>query len=184
MCCSPSHFDTCFSFQKLKILVDFDDQGYLLQIFTKPMQDRPTLFLEVIQRNNHSVSGPEDNRCAFERGLTGRRSYFSPSPSLRSRARTPVPSCHPGVNSVKVSHLEKASKFVTGSDETAAVGGGGLVQVVPCGPAPLAPPALSEQAWCQPPLLHSVKAGGAEPLAGLFIRLFGSFSGFDLGFSL
>ena len=41
--------------QDLKILVDFDDKGYLLQIFTKPMQDRPTLFLEVIQRHNHQV---------------------------------------------------------------------------------------------------------------------------------
>lgn len=48
---------TAFSLQlqQLKILVDFDDKGYLLQIFTKPMQDRPTLFLEVIQRNNHQV---------------------------------------------------------------------------------------------------------------------------------
>lgn len=42
--------------QKLKILVDYDDNGYLLQIFTKPMQDRPTLFLEVIERHNHCVS--------------------------------------------------------------------------------------------------------------------------------
>lgn len=45
-----------FVFKELKILVDFDDKGYLLQIFTKPVQDRPTLFLEVIQRNNHFVS--------------------------------------------------------------------------------------------------------------------------------
>jgi len=37
--------------------VDFDDKGYLLQIFTKPVQDRPTLFLEVIQRKNHFVRG-------------------------------------------------------------------------------------------------------------------------------
>lgn len=44
------------SLKELKILVDFDDKGYLLQIFTKPVQDRPTLFLEVIQRNNHFVS--------------------------------------------------------------------------------------------------------------------------------
>ncbi|KAF6715441.1 4-hydroxyphenylpyruvate dioxygenase [Oryzias melastigma] len=44
--------------QELKILVDFDDKGYLLQIFTKPVQDRPTLFLEVIQRKNHFVSHP------------------------------------------------------------------------------------------------------------------------------
>lgn len=35
--------------------MDYDDKGYLLQIFTKPMQDRPTLFLEVIQRHNHQV---------------------------------------------------------------------------------------------------------------------------------
>lgn len=42
--------------QKLNILIDYDENGYLLQIFTKNMQDRPTLFLEVIQRHNHNVS--------------------------------------------------------------------------------------------------------------------------------
>lgn len=42
--------------QELQILIDYDDNGYLLQIFMKNMQDRPTLFLEVIQRNNHEVS--------------------------------------------------------------------------------------------------------------------------------
>lgn len=42
--------------QKLKILIDYDDNGYLLQLFTKNMQDRPTLFLEVIQRRNHQVN--------------------------------------------------------------------------------------------------------------------------------
>ncbi|MCL4130587.1 UNVERIFIED_CONTAM: hypothetical protein GTU68_040988 [Idotea baltica] len=41
--------------QELNILVDYDEEGYLLQIFTKIMQDRPTLFLEVIQRENFSV---------------------------------------------------------------------------------------------------------------------------------
>lgn len=41
--------------QDLKILIDYDENGYLLQIFTKNMQDRPTLFLEVIQRHNHNV---------------------------------------------------------------------------------------------------------------------------------
>ena len=54
------HFQwgSCFPFQieKLRILIDFDDNGYLLQIFTKIMQDRPTVFLEVIQRRNHDVS--------------------------------------------------------------------------------------------------------------------------------
>ena len=41
--------------QKLNILIDFDENGYLLQIFSKPVQDRPTLFLEVIQRRNFQV---------------------------------------------------------------------------------------------------------------------------------
>lgn len=41
--------------QELQILIDYDENGYLLQIFTKNMQDRPTLFIEVIQRNNHEV---------------------------------------------------------------------------------------------------------------------------------
>lgn len=41
--------------QELQILIDYDDDGYLLQIFTKNMEDRPTLFLEVIQRRNHQV---------------------------------------------------------------------------------------------------------------------------------
>ncbi|KAG8590088.1 hypothetical protein GDO81_006628 [Engystomops pustulosus] len=52
--------------QDLKILVDFDDKGYLLQIFTKPMQDRPTLFLEVIQRYNHYGFGAGNFKSLFE----------------------------------------------------------------------------------------------------------------------
>merc|ERR1711963_77822 len=43
--------------QKLRILIDYDDNGYLLQIFTKPLQDRPTVFIETIQRNNHQGFG-------------------------------------------------------------------------------------------------------------------------------
>jgi len=52
--------------EKLHILVDFDDQGYLLQIFTKPVQDRPTLFIEVIQRNNHNGFGAGNFKSLFE----------------------------------------------------------------------------------------------------------------------
>jgi len=52
--------------QKYKILVDFDDKGYLLQIFTKPMQDRPTFFLEVIQRHNHTGFGAGNFKTLFE----------------------------------------------------------------------------------------------------------------------
>jgi len=47
---------SCIQIQKLHILIDYDDNGYLLQIFSKPVEDRPTLFLEIIQRHNHSVS--------------------------------------------------------------------------------------------------------------------------------
>ncbi|XP_020785865.1 4-hydroxyphenylpyruvate dioxygenase isoform X1 [Boleophthalmus pectinirostris] len=52
--------------QELKILVDFDDKGYLLQIFSKPVQDRPTLFLEVIQRYNHYGFGAGNFKSLFE----------------------------------------------------------------------------------------------------------------------
>nr|XP_027223513.1 4-hydroxyphenylpyruvate dioxygenase-like [Penaeus vannamei] len=52
--------------EELNILVDFDDNGYLLQIFTKNMQDRPTVFLEVIQRHNHSGFGAGNFKALFE----------------------------------------------------------------------------------------------------------------------
>lgn len=42
--------------EKLAILIDFDDKGYLLQLFTKPVEDRPTLFFEIIQRRNNDVN--------------------------------------------------------------------------------------------------------------------------------
>jgi len=52
--------------QKLKILIDYDEDGYLLQIFTKNMQDRPTLFVEVIQRHNHQGFGAGNFKALFE----------------------------------------------------------------------------------------------------------------------
>uniref|UniRef100_A0A8D1PP30 4-hydroxyphenylpyruvate dioxygenase n=3 Tax=Sus scrofa TaxID=9823 RepID=A0A8D1PP30_PIG len=52
--------------EELKILVDYDEKGYLLQIFTKPMQDRPTVFLEVIQRNNHQGFGAGNFNSLFK----------------------------------------------------------------------------------------------------------------------
>jgi len=51
--------------QKNKILIDYDDKGYLLQIFTKPVEDRPTLFFEVIQRKNHEGFGAGNFRSLF-----------------------------------------------------------------------------------------------------------------------
>jgi len=52
--------------QKLKILVDYDDNGYLLQIFTKPLQDKPTVFIEIIQRHNHQGFGAGNFKALFE----------------------------------------------------------------------------------------------------------------------
>lgn len=52
--------------RELRILVDFDSDGYLLQIFTKPVQDRPTLFLEVIQRRTHDGFGVGNFKSLFE----------------------------------------------------------------------------------------------------------------------
>ena len=52
--------------RKLKILVDYDEKGYLLQIFTKNLQDRPTLFMEVIQRRNHQGFGAGNFKALFE----------------------------------------------------------------------------------------------------------------------
>jgi 4-hydroxyphenylpyruvate dioxygenase len=51
--------------QKNKILVDYDEKGYLLQIFTKPVEDRPTLFFEVIQRRNHEGFGAGNFKSLF-----------------------------------------------------------------------------------------------------------------------
>ena len=52
--------------QELGILVDRDDEGYLLQIFTKPVHDRPTLFFEVIQRRGARSFGKGNFRALFE----------------------------------------------------------------------------------------------------------------------
>jgi 4-hydroxyphenylpyruvate dioxygenase-like putative hemolysin len=41
--------------KSLGIMVDRDEEGYLLQIFTKPVEDRPTLFFEIIQRKGAKV---------------------------------------------------------------------------------------------------------------------------------
>uniref|UniRef100_A0A1I7ZUX9 4-hydroxyphenylpyruvate dioxygenase n=2 Tax=Steinernema glaseri TaxID=37863 RepID=A0A1I7ZUX9_9BILA len=52
--------------RELKILIDFDDNGYLLQIFTQPVQDRPTLFIEIIQRRNFNGFGAGNFKSLFE----------------------------------------------------------------------------------------------------------------------
>lgn len=52
--------------QKLGILVDADEEGYLLQIFTKPIEDRPTLFFEIIQRMGAQGFGAGNFKALFE----------------------------------------------------------------------------------------------------------------------
>lgn len=52
--------------QRLQILIDFDEGGYLLQIFTKPLMDRPTVFLEIIQRSNFDGFGAGNFKSLFE----------------------------------------------------------------------------------------------------------------------
>jgi 4-hydroxyphenylpyruvate dioxygenase len=52
--------------KKHRILVDRDDQGYLLQLFTKPVQDRPTFFFEIIQRKGARSFGKGNFKALFE----------------------------------------------------------------------------------------------------------------------
>jgi len=52
--------------EKLGVLVDRDDEGYLLQIFSKPVQDRPTLFYEIIQRKGAKSFGKGNFKALFE----------------------------------------------------------------------------------------------------------------------
>lgn len=52
--------------RELGILVDRDDEGYLLQLFSKPVQDRPTLFFEIIQRKGAKSFGKGNFKALFE----------------------------------------------------------------------------------------------------------------------
>ncbi len=58
--------ETMARIQQLGILVDRDEDGYLLQIFSKPVEDRPTLFYEIIQRKGSKGFGKGNFRALFE----------------------------------------------------------------------------------------------------------------------
>lgn len=73
----PSYYDTVLDrvgaiqedlepLRELGILIDRDDEGYLLQIFTKPLEDRPTLFFEIIQRRGAKSFGKGNFKALFE----------------------------------------------------------------------------------------------------------------------
>ena len=57
--------------EELGLLVDKDDQGVLLQIFTKPVSDRPTFFIEIIQRIGCLEPDPETGRVVQKGGCGG-----------------------------------------------------------------------------------------------------------------
>lgn len=52
--------------ERLNILIDYDEGGYLLQLFTKPLMDRPTVFIEIIQRNEFDGFGAGNFKSLFE----------------------------------------------------------------------------------------------------------------------
>ncbi|KAK6955523.1 hypothetical protein Daesc_003163 [Daldinia eschscholtzii] len=52
--------------QRLNILIDYDEGGYLLQLFTKPLMDRPTVFIEIIQRHDFDGFGAGNFKSLFE----------------------------------------------------------------------------------------------------------------------
>ncbi|KAI1799333.1 4-hydroxyphenylpyruvate dioxygenase [Daldinia bambusicola] len=52
--------------QRLNILIDYDEGGYLLQLFTKPLMDRPTVFVEIIQRRDFDGFGAGNFKSLFE----------------------------------------------------------------------------------------------------------------------
>jgi len=52
--------------ERLGILVDRDNEGYMLQIFTQPVEDRPTLFYEIIQRKGSRSFGKGNFKALFE----------------------------------------------------------------------------------------------------------------------
>jgi 4-hydroxyphenylpyruvate dioxygenase len=58
--------ETIAALRDLNILVDRDEEGYLLQIFTKPVEDRPTLFFEIIQRKGATSFGKGNFKALFE----------------------------------------------------------------------------------------------------------------------
>jgi 4-hydroxyphenylpyruvate dioxygenase len=52
--------------RELRILADRDEDGYLLQIFTRPVQDRPTVFFELIERHGSLGFGKNNFKALFE----------------------------------------------------------------------------------------------------------------------
>ena len=78
--------------RRLRILCDFDENGYLLQLFTKPVQDRPTLFIEVIERHDFSGFGAGNFKALFK-AIQGCSRLFKVCQKLRVVRKSKVTSC-------------------------------------------------------------------------------------------
>jgi 4-hydroxyphenylpyruvate dioxygenase len=62
----PEVADQIADLERNGILVDKDEEGYLLQIFSKPVQDRPTVFYEIIERHGSRGFGAGNFKALFE----------------------------------------------------------------------------------------------------------------------
>merc|ERR1711974_587153 len=76
--------------EALNILVDFDENGYLLQIFTKPVEDRPTFFIEVIQRATTAALARATSRPSLSRSKWSRPTAATSEEASLSKEPAPV----------------------------------------------------------------------------------------------
>ena len=103
--------------QELGILVDRDDEGYMLQIFTRPVEDRPTLFYEVIQRKGSRSFGKGNFKALFE---AIEREQARPRESREGGTMYPLKKREvrqPGARGTSRGHLSKKS---TGARDSTA----------------------------------------------------------------
>ncbi len=102
--------------EKLGILVDRDDEGYMLQIFTRPVEDRPTLFYEIIQRKGSRSFGKGNFKALFEaieREQADRGNLKNKAQGIRARAQGS--GCYSGLGTAMGARAALSSGFASGS---------------------------------------------------------------------
>ena len=103
---------------ELGILVDRDDEGYMLQIFTKPVEDRPTLFFEIIQRHGAAElrQGELQGALRGDRARAGAARDAVTRYASRSHAmRLPLPSSPASATSTPSSSTSRRAGGIAGS---------------------------------------------------------------------
>lgn len=123
----PKIKETLKSVKKLGILVDFDENGYLLQLFTKPIFERPSFFFEIIQRCNHNGFGAGNFKGLFEvlekdqekRGNLTLQDVTDRTKGLSLSSPSPSSSLSPSPSQQKLKN--KAKKEITDDDIADAV---------------------------------------------------------------